>query len=59
MLLRGNQTMKTLTLTLILLIGTISAAYAIDCRYNGRSYPPGTVLGPYVCSDNGTWIPRR
>jgi hypothetical protein len=51
--------MKTLTLTLILLIGTISAAYAIDCRYNGRSYPPGTVLGPYVCSDNGTWIPRR
>lgn len=50
--------MKTLTLTLILLIGTVSTAYAADCKYNGRYYPPGSILGPYVCSADGTWIPR-
>jgi hypothetical protein len=49
--------MKTLALTLFLIVGTISAAYA-DCIYNGQSYPTGTILGPYVCSADGTWVRR-
>lgn len=46
--------MKTLGLTLFLLVASISAAYA-DCVYNGRTYPTGTRLGPYVCQADGTW----
>lgn len=29
-----------------------------DCIFNGVSYPVGTLLGPYVCSDTG-WVIRR
>ncbi len=28
-----------------------------DCTFNGITYPEGTVIGPYVCSD-GIWIER-
>lgn len=31
------------------------AAFA-DCVHEGRSYPEGTRLGPYVCQ-NGQWVP--
>lgn len=49
--------MKTLALTFLILISTISTAYA-DCKYNGRQYPTGTVIGPYVCRADGTWVRR-
>lgn len=38
---------------LLLLVGTASA----DCIYNGSVYPEGTVMGPYVCVNNG-WVKR-
>jgi hypothetical protein len=25
---------------------------------DGRSVPPGTVIGPYICRPDGTWGPR-
>lgn len=34
---------------------TIAPAYAANCIYNGKSYPPGTRIGPLVCQPNGTW----
>jgi len=30
-------------------------ALAANCIYNGRSYPPGTKIGPLVCQPDGTW----
>jgi len=27
-----------------------------DCEYEGRIYPEGTRIGPYVCVD-GRWVP--
>ncbi len=43
-------------LVLLLFTVTASAVYA-DCVYNGRTYPEGTVIGPYVCS-GGNWVAR-
>ena len=44
-----------------LLILFLFAAWAnsvrADCWYNGRIYPEGTVIGPYVCS-GGQWVTR-
>lgn len=45
-----------LLLVLLLVTMSVSAVYA-DCWYNGRTYPEGTVIGPYVCSD-GKWVAR-
>jgi len=28
-----------------------------DCTYNGTVYAEGTVIGPYVCSNN-QWVQR-
>lgn len=41
----------------VLLILTISLSGFIqaDCYLNGQSYPEGSVVGPYTCS-NGQWI---
>lgn len=30
---------------------------AADCLYNGKSYPEGTVMGPYICRDK-KWVKR-
>ncbi len=37
-----------------LLLGA-TGAIAKDCVYEGRSYPPGTRIGPLTCQDDGTW----
>jgi hypothetical protein len=36
-----------------------SAAAQADCIYNGTSYPTGTQIGGFVCSENGTWVPVK
>ena len=28
----------------------LSTGALADCTYNGKTYPSGTVIGPYVCS---------
>lgn len=40
--------MKTFLILLTLLI--LSGNAFADCTYNGKTYPSGTVIGPYVCS---------
>ncbi|MEQ6341414.1 MAG: hypothetical protein M3A44_07090 [Gammaproteobacteria bacterium] len=39
---------------LTLLIGTFSTAYA-ECIKDGKAYPTGTAIGPFVCTADGTW----
>ena len=52
---RIDEIMKILFISLfILLIGFNAVAYA-DCVYNGRQYPTGSQVGPYVCQPDGTW----
>ena len=38
----------------IIFVPTVQAQQQKPCIYNGKSYPSGTSLGPYVCRD-GTW----
>jgi hypothetical protein len=40
---------------LVTLVWFITPAYAADCLYNGKSYPPGTRIGPLMCQGDGTW----
>lgn len=35
-----------------------ASATLADCVYNGRTYPPGTVIGPLVCQPDGNWKMR-
>ncbi len=35
-----------------------ASATLADCVYDGRSYPTGTVIGPFVCQPDGTWKKR-
>ena len=44
-----------LILILFLFAGTISAAYA-DCRKDGKTYPPGTVIDGFICTADGKWV---
>lgn len=41
--------------TVALFLGKITSVYAANCIYDGRSYPPGTRIGPFVCQPDGTW----
>ncbi len=45
--------MKNTSIFIIVFLMFTKIAIA-DCTYNGKTYPEGTVLGPYVCS-NGQW----
>lgn len=47
--------MKTVlvVLSLLLMIG-VSTGHAA-CSYQGKLYPTGTRIGPYVCMPDGTW----
>lgn len=47
--------MRVIFIFVILL--TFSRSVFADCSYNGETYPEGTVIGPYVCSD-GKWVRR-
>lgn len=40
---------------LILVVGTISAAYA-DCYKDGKAYPTGTVINGFICTESGKWV---
>ena len=34
-----------------------ATAALADCRYNGKLYPEGTAIGPYVC-EGGQWVQK-
>ncbi|MGI9278779.1 MAG: hypothetical protein ACR2PX_04005 [Endozoicomonas sp.] len=38
-----------------LLLSFFIASASADCLYNGKSYPTGTKIGPYICQADGTW----
>ena len=43
---------------IILVISLLAASSAYvhaSCTYDGKVYPEGTVIGPYVCTD-GEWV---
>lgn len=48
--------MKILMYLILFLMLSVAIAQA-DCVYNGASYPEGTILGPYICT-NGQWVFR-
>lgn len=50
--------MLTRLLPLILLLLIFSGKAYADCLYNGTSYPEGSVIGPYICSE-GRWIAKQ
>ena len=41
----------------LMMVALLSAqfAFASDCYYGGRYWPPGTRLGPLTCQNYGTW----
>jgi hypothetical protein len=43
-------------LTGLHLLRTDSALAQGTCYYNGRAYPSGTRIGPFVCTPQGTWV---
>ena len=48
--------MKLVRLSLLaLVLVTPLTASASACVFNGKSYPPGSVIGDRVCQADGTW----
>ena len=43
----------TSLVALLLCMACMSSAFA--CKFNGRDYPPGSVIGDRVCQADGTW----
>ena len=43
------------TIFLLVLLALFAQPVLADCEYNGKTYPEGTVIGPYVCKD-GKWV---
>lgn len=29
-----------------------------DCEFQGKQFPTGAVVGPYICMPDGTWQPN-
>ena len=50
--------MKKLFFALVMFLLFSSTAFA-NCINNGTEYPTGTVLGPLVCSPDGTWVVNK
>jgi hypothetical protein len=49
--------MRVLTALLFsLAILAAPLAALADCEHQGQTYPEGTRIGPYVCT-NGEWVP--
>lgn len=40
------------------LLGSMSSAVAEDCTKDGATYSPGTEIGGFVCTEDGTWIKK-
>ena len=47
--------MKRALQSLLALVFTTCAVSAFACEFNGRYYPPGSVIGDRVCQQDGTW----
>jgi len=47
-----------LFVALVLLMAVNLPVHA-NCRFNGYSYPTGTVVGDRVCAPDGTWQRRE
>lgn len=41
----------------ILFFFVLVESVSADCVYNGKNYPEGTIMGPYVCRDN-QWVKK-
>ncbi len=41
----------------IILLSVLGGTLYADCVYNGRVYPEGALMGPYIWV-NGSWIKR-
>ena len=48
------KTLRVVFFGLTLFVGTVSAAYA-DCHKDGRTYPEGTVIDGFKCTNN-KWV---
>jgi len=49
--------LMSLKLGLISLLFAMANAVNANCYYNGKLYPEGTAIGPYVCKGD-QWIRR-
>jgi|GEM_PF-1582763 len=45
-------------LAMLLSLSVFSVGTYADCTHKGKSYPTGTVIGPLVCTADGTWAPK-
>ena len=45
-------------IALVIIVLLYSKLSFADCAYNGVSYPSGTVLGPFVCSET-QWVIKQ
>ncbi len=42
---------------LILILSGFAFPVKADCIYNGVTYPTGSTIGPYICS-NDNWVKK-
>ncbi|MFT7150807.1 MAG: hypothetical protein ACI82Q_002682 [Nonlabens sp.] len=45
----------TLTFSILMLCATQTQAAESGCVYEGKVYPEGTEIGPYICQ-TGKWV---
>jgi hypothetical protein len=48
---------RPLLLVLILFAAYITPSFA--CKFEGKEYPPGSIIGDRVCQADGTWRRTR
>ena len=46
--------MKRYIIIFLIILFNTTYVYA-DCKFNGKDYPTGTRIGPFVCSADGSW----
>ena len=46
---------RAVPLLLALILFTACASSAFACKFDGKDYPPGSVIGDRVCQADGTW----
>ena len=42
---------------LLLPLFMLASLASAGCRYDGKNYPDGSVIGPYVCHE-GKWVKK-
>ena len=46
---------RTCPLLLVLILFAACVAPSFACKFDGKDYPPGSVIGDRVCQADGTW----